>query len=164
VHGKVELIGFEAWRAHLARHPGVACVVAAGNDGQHGKFWPAAFPEMVSVGALAADWRSRASFSNYGDWVKVYAPGRDLVNAYAKGVHECHDAPYAGQLRRFYGTAKWSGTSFSTPLVAGLITARKSRAGVTAREAADSLLSDAAAQSIPGAGPVILPYDNAFKI
>jgi subtilisin family serine protease len=162
--GDLDMIGFEAWRAHLAQHPGVACVVAAGNDGQHGKFWPAAFPEMVSVGALAADWRSRASFSNYGDWVKVYAPGRDLVNAYAKGVYECHDAPYAGQLRRFYGMAKWSGTSFSTPLVAGLIAARKSRAGVTAREAADSLLNDAAAQSIPGVGPVILPYDNAFKI
>jgi hypothetical protein len=48
--------------------------------------------------------------------------------------------------------------------VAGLIAARKSRDGVTAREAADSLLNDAAAQSIPGVGPVILPYDNAFKI
>jgi subtilisin family serine protease len=162
--GDLDMIGFEAWRAHLAQHPGVVCVVAAGNDGQHGKFWPAAFPEMVSVGALAADWRSRASFSNYGDWVKVYAPGRDLINAYAKGIYECHDAPYAGQLRRFYGMAKWSGTSFSTPLVAGLIAARKSRDGVTAREAADSLLNDARAQAIPGVGPVILPYDNAFKI
>jgi subtilisin family serine protease len=160
----LDMVAFEAWRAHLAQHPGVVCVVAAGNDGQHGKFWPAAFPEMVSVGALAADWRSRASFSNYGDWVKVYAPGRDLINAYAKGIYECHDAPYAGQLRRFYGMAKWSGTSFSTPLVAGLIAARKSRDGVTAREAADSLLNDARAQAIPGVGPIILPYDNAFKI
>ncbi|HEX7162925.1 MAG TPA: hypothetical protein VF223_17035 [Trebonia sp.] len=48
--------------------------------------------------------------------------------------------------------------------MAGLIAARKSRVGVTAREAADSLLNDAAAQAIPGVGPIILPYDNAFKI
>ena len=159
----LDMIGFEAWRAKLAQHPGVVCVVAAGNDGQGGEYWPAAFPEMVSVGALAADWRSRASFSNYGDWVKVYAPGRDLINAYAMGTYECQDPPYAGQLRQFYGMAKWSGTSFSTPLVAGLIAARKSRDGITAREAADSLLDDARAQAIPGVGPIILPYGNEFK-
>jgi subtilisin family serine protease len=161
--GDLDMIGFEAWRAKLRQHPGVVCVVAAGNDGQDGEFWPAAFPEMVSVGALAADWRSRASFSNYGDWVKVYAPGRDLINAYAMGTYECQDPPYAGQLRYFSGMAKWSGTSFSTPLVAGLIAARKSRDGVTAREAADSMLNDALAKAIPGVGPIILPYDNAFK-
>jgi subtilisin family serine protease len=163
--GDLVMIGFEGWRDLLRQqNPGAVCVVAAGNDGKHGKFWPAAYPEMVSVGALAADWRSRATFSNYGDWVKVYAPGRDLVNAYATGIYECQDAPYAGQLRRFYGMAKWSGTSFSTPMVAGLIAARKSRANVTAREAADSLLSDAATQAIPHVGPVLLPYDNVFKI
>lgn len=59
---------------------------------------------------------------------------------------------------------KWSSTSFSTPLVAGLIAARKSRAGVAAKETADSLLNDATAQAIPGVGPIILPYGNAFEI
>jgi subtilisin family serine protease len=162
--GDLDMIGFEAWRDLLRQHSDVVCVVAAGNDDEQDKFWPAAYPEMVSVGALAADWRSRASFSNYGDWVKVYAPGRDHINAYAMGIYECQDPPYVGQIRRFYGMAKWSGTSFSTPLVAGLIAARKSRTGTTARVAADSLIIDAQSQAIPHIGPILLPYDNKFRI
>jgi subtilisin family serine protease len=162
--GLLHSIGFDGWRNLLSQRPGVVCVVAAGNDGKHEPFYPAAYPEMVSVGALAADWRSRASFSNYGDWVKVYAPGRDLINAYATGIYECQDPPYRHQIRRFYGMAKWSGTSFSTPMVAGLIAARKSRTGQTAWDAAQSLLGDAQTQAIPHVGPILLPYDNTFKI
>jgi hypothetical protein len=63
--GDLVMLGFEAWRDLLRQHPGVVCVVAAGNDNRPEEFWPAAYPEMVSVGALAADWRSRASFSNH---------------------------------------------------------------------------------------------------
>ncbi|HLX48777.1 MAG TPA: S8/S53 family peptidase [Streptosporangiaceae bacterium] len=151
------LIALEKWLQHLSKRKGVACVVAAGNSGSDQPFWPGASPEVVSVGALAGDWRSRADFSNHGGWVDVYAPGRDLINAYATGMYECYAAPYVGKEREFYGMARWSGTSFSTPIVTGLIAARMSRTGENGLQAAAALLAEAQSQAIPGVGPVLLP-------
>ena len=90
------LITFEGWLRRLRTYKGVGCIVAAGNSGYALPTWPAAFPDVVSVGALAADWRSRASFSNHGPWVDVYAPGRDLVNAFAIGNYTLLHGPVHG--------------------------------------------------------------------
>jgi hypothetical protein len=114
-------------------------------------FWPAAlaprFAEsraIVAVGALREDGAGRACFSNCGDWVSVYAEGERLVNTFAWGtytnVHDttrdcryhpgydplyrdctCVTAGGQGEEVCFDGFARWSGTSFATPIVAGRI-------------------------------------------
>jgi subtilisin family serine protease len=151
------LIAFQEWLRKV-RQTGAVVIAAAGNSGFDRKTWPAAFPGVIGVGALGGDWRGRATFSNFGSWVDVYAPGRDLINAYATGTYKCHVYPYADdEPRRFWGMAKWSGTSFSTPIVTGLIASRMSSTGETARQAAAAVLAEARAQAIPGVGPVLLP-------
>ncbi len=151
------LIGFEVWLRLLRRHQGAICLAPAGNNESDRPEWPAAFPGVIAVGALGGDWRGRAAFSNFGSWVDVYAPGRDLVNAFATGTYTCYVYPYDGDSREFYGMAKWSGTSFSAPIVTGCVAARMSRTGETARQAAAALLAEAQREALPGVGPVVLP-------
>ncbi|KAG8920045.1 subtilisin-like serine protease [Tulasnella sp. 418] len=84
---------------------GVHVVVAAGNSNADAKsFSPARAPSVITVGATTiAD--ARASFSNYGALVDVWAPGQYVISAW-KG------SPNA--------TNNISGTSMATPHVAGL--------------------------------------------
>ena len=127
----------------------------AGNEGDERVTWPAAFSWVESVGALGED-GDRACFSNHGSFVKVYAPGENLTNAYAAGDYETlWTSPSV--TRTFNGLARWSGTSFSTPLVAGLVAARKSTTAQSSREAWESLLAVAQGQALQGVGPVLYP-------
>jgi hypothetical protein len=156
--GGYPLLAMESFHdKQLSRVKGTVLVAAAGNDGNRGPFWPAAYPWAVSVGALDVD-GSRAGYSNYGSWVDVYARGTDMVNAYPRGVFTYTEPPFAPQQTTFLtGMANWSGTSFSTPVVAGLIAARMTWSGESGRLSADALLQLARRNARVGVGAVLEP-------
>jgi len=154
------LLGFQVlWEQRLQYLKGTAVVVAAGNDRSRKPFWPAAFPWAVSVGALERD-GSRARFSNFGSWVDVYALGGNVVNAYPNGTYRYREPPESdnGKVAQFVNAmSEWSGTSFSTPLVAGIIAARMSHTGESGRQAADAVLRIARSHAEPGIGAIAEP-------
>ena len=129
-------------------------VAAAGNDSWAAPFWPAAFDWCVGVGSLNRDERVSA-FSNYGVSADVYVVGRNHVNAFPDGTFTCHETPHKGDVRVFgTGMARWSGTSFAAPLVAGLIAREISERGLSAEDARTAVLDRAVPDSDPVIGPI----------
>ncbi len=84
-----------------AKSKGVLVVVAAGNDGGAVGF-PGSDPNSMAVAASDST-DSIAFFSNFGPQVSVAAPGVDILSTYIPSTY-----------------ALLSGTSMSTPMVAGL--------------------------------------------
>lgn len=106
---------------------GVLVVAAAGNDGTRQRQFPAALPGVLSVGATVVNGSARASFSSFGPWVDVAAPGRGLLAAVAGGGYE-----------------KVDGTSFAAPLVSGQAALLEAyRPGRTGAELAAAVIAGA---------------------
>lgn len=87
-----------------AERLGVLVVCAAGNEGVDYLGYFAKAPTTMAVGAVDA-YDRRASFSNYGSAVDIYAPGVSVQSAYGRPTNT--------------RLARWSGTSFSSAFVSG---------------------------------------------
>jgi thermitase len=85
---------------------GAVLVAAAGNSNSSSLTYPAAYATVIAVGATARN-DARASFSNFGTWVDVAAPGVDILSTF----------PRSWWINRY---RRMSGTSMSAPFVAGL--------------------------------------------
>ncbi len=67
-----------------ARARGATIVAAAGNSGTSATNYPAAYPDVISVGATDAD-DQLAPFSTFGDTMDLVAPGVDIYSTYPGG-------------------------------------------------------------------------------
>lgn len=141
-------------------------VAAAGNDSSSAPFWPASFPWATGVGSIDRDGRI-SRFSNFSDAadtpndnsVDVYALGRNVVNAFPKGTYVCQETPSVGDVREFTtGLARWSGTSFSAPIVAGLIAAQMWASGEPAPVARDAVVARGDLTRRRGLPALLPPY------
>ena len=73
-----------------------------------------------------------------------------LINAYPEGLYTYNEPPRDGYRTLFPALARWSGTSFATPLVAGLVAARMTTAGIGSRAALRQLVDEAGAGAVLG--------------
>ncbi|KAK2741754.1 hypothetical protein FQN57_005498 [Myotisia sp. PD_48] len=85
---------------------GVTTVVAAGNDGHDAsRNSPASAANAITVGAIRSD-NTRASFSNYGRVLDIFAPGENILSTWIGSTS---------------ATRSISGTSMATPHITGLV-------------------------------------------
>ena len=103
---------------------GVVCVAAAGNDDSDSMFYPAACSGVIAVGATD-ETGGRASFSSYGSWVDVAAPGNRIWSTLCRN----YDFGFLDQILYMLsmgwdGSSPYmysDGTSMACPLVAGVL-------------------------------------------
>lgn len=115
---------------------GQLIVAAAGNQGTDEPTYPAAYPNVIGVGAVDGGGK-RASYSNLGESVDVVAPGGDasrdanqdgtadvIISAWGRDDSGTFEPAYAGL----------QGTSMAAPHVAGIYALMKGESTITPGE------------------------------
>jgi subtilisin family serine protease len=107
-----------------AKAANVTLVASAGNNNTSAVQYPAAYPGVIAVAATDMSDR-KASFSNFGSYIYVDAPGVHIMSTVPGGK---------------YGIA--NGTSFSAPIVAGM-------AALIRSQSSSSVSSKIASSTVP---------------
>ncbi len=105
----------------------ITIVVAAGNDNSMDKGEPASSMYVITVGSVDEN-KAKSSFSNYGNWVDILAPGGSALPANGEVGIISTTYCLAQSLRLYSHITEFndkrydemSGTSMATPLVASL--------------------------------------------
>ena len=108
---------------------GVIMVAATGNSGLASISYPAAYEEVIAVGATRYD-ATLTAYSNYGNAVDLVAPGGDLgvdqnADGFADGILQqtfAQDNPATGENEADFRTFSYyyfQGTSMAAPHVSG---------------------------------------------
>jgi type VII secretion-associated serine protease mycosin len=114
----------------------VVLVAASGNDNTSDPGYPAAYPEVVAVAATDSDFQ-KASFSNFGNYIDVSAPGVNIASTYKNNQY-----------------ASLSGTSMASPHVAALAALiRSANPALTNKQVMDILRNTASDLGSAGQDP-----------
>lgn len=125
---------------------GLVVVAAAGNSNMDAcSFSPASAPGVIAVGAVDRN-DVKASFSNWGDCVDIFAPG--------VGINSANSLDYGISSRR-------SGTSQAAPFVAGAIATYYSKGSATSISSVNNRLKNLSVRGVvtvePYAQEVVAP-------
>jgi aqualysin 1 len=116
---------------------GVVYAIAAGNSNRDAcKFSPARTAEAITVGATTSS-DARASYSNYGSCLDLFAPGSSITSAWNTSNT---------------ATNTISGTSMATPHVAGVAALYLAGHSATPQQVRDAIVGAATANAVSGPG------------
>lgn len=116
-----------------ARSQGTTVIAAAGNANTSATFMPAAAPGVIGVAATDI-YGGKASFSNYGSYVDVAAPGVNIASTYPGNRY-----------------VSMNGTSMASPHVAGVVALMVAAApAITPDQVQQALTSSAYDLGAPG--------------
>lgn len=115
---------------------GVTYAVAAGNSNTNAcNASPASEPTALTVGATQSD-DKRASYSNYGNCLDLFAPGTNITSTWSDGL-----------------TKTISGTSMATPHVAGVVALYlQANPAATVTQVSSALISTTVTNKVTNAG------------